>query len=474
MLDLELGSAESSLGVPRASRYPSGFRLWRPLAVALSFVAVGAVASLVASQLGAFETSGLLVAAILFSASVLLGLRAPNALVGLYLFALAASPTVQLSGISVSAADPIGVGALVVTAIQARRRSANRAGIAAIGWVTLMLVSLIPPLLATNYYASQNLLRVLRMATVLVPVFLAGTISLPFAVVSRITLIGVTLGLISGLAQVYLGLNTAAADQYIYLPGGTIHRAAGIYGESSTFGDMGAICFLVAVLTLLYSGANRDRMLAIIAAPVGLLALVLGYSRSSLVFCLVGLGVVILMASGHRGRFTIPLALVAICGALTYLIEPRLIEAFMAQRLGLLSSSGLSAPVDLTSGRLTTWALVVSRFFDQPALWPLGIGYKMLALDPTNLIRYGPADNNYITVLVETGVIGFAAFMFWLSRFTEAVWLLVPSPLRTMCLALLAGVVVEALTADSFTYYRVIGILVLAYVSAAEKRRATS
>jgi len=254
--------------------------------------------------------------------------------------------------------------------------------------------------------------------------------------------------------------------QFVWLDSGVYRRAQGFFYEASTLGNFCAffLIFAAVCFTRPRAAIPVSRAGLAVGSPVLLAALVLSYSRASMLNVAVACAVLLWR---YRRRIRPPklaaLAGVAMAGALlTWKIFPAFALAYWL-RLSASAQYLFSATEGVLSGRLASWQTLVTWIGQHPwrALW--GIGYKTLPYSDylgTPLV----ADNMYLSLLVETGILGLAALL-WLnitilraglkaSREADAA--------RSLCgawmLCFWSGEIVQMLSGDLLTYWRVLPV----------------
>jgi O-antigen ligase len=187
-------------------------------------------------------------------------------------------------------------------------------------------------------------------------------------------------------------------------------------------------------------------------------ALLTSFTRGAILLFIVGLSVAFVTSSELRVREVLRgLAAVATAIVVLALIAIRLagIEFLTAFQVSFLDRIRvlyqLAANVDLaTSYRVSNWQQVIGLWRDNPIT---GLGYKSLYLT-----RHIPPDNNFLSVLVEQGILGLTAFLGLLAALLRATWRLSRvRPLAsygTMLLALWCGQIAQMMTADVLTFWR--------------------
>jgi len=245
--------------------------------------------------------------------------------------------------------------------------------------------------------------------------------------------------------------------QFVWLDTGVYRRAQGLFYEASTLGNF-CVFFLVMIAAAL-SRPRRESPVArkwLAAGAAALLAaLVLSYSRASLVSLAVALSV---LAWQNRRRISmLRVAVVAAAGALlTWLIFPVFVELYW-MRLSASAQFFFSATEGILSGRVASWRTLVDWVSANPWQALTGIGYKTL---PYTSYLGAPivADNMYLSLLVETGVAGLAALIWLNVAIVRALLRARDSLFRTWMLCFWAGQMVQMASGDLLTYWRVLPV----------------
>ncbi|HLY16863.1 MAG TPA: O-antigen ligase family protein [Bryobacteraceae bacterium] len=254
-------------------------------------------------------------------------------------------------------------------------------------------------------------------------------------------------------------------QQYIWLRSGVYRRAQGLFYEASTLGNF-CVFFLVMIAAALFARRQEApiaRLWLWLGGAVFAAALVLSYSRGSLLNALVALAVLIWL---HRSRMRWGrLVLVAAGFAVAALLVLRaLLPAFTFAYLMRVSASVqyvFSETEGLLSGRVASWRAVLEFLAQHPWHALFGIGYKTLPYTDylgAKIIT----DNMYLSLLAETGIAGLAALI-WLSveilRSARRAAGSTDARRRffgSWILAFWAGQVVQMFTGDLLTYWRVL------------------
>ncbi len=200
--------------------------------------------------------------------------------------------------------------------------------------------------------------------------------------------------------------------QFVWLDEIVIRRAQGLFYEASTLGNFCAF-FLVMILAAFACGRKiRPCRLWELSAGgfVLLLALVLSYSRGSLLnlFC-AGVAMLYVRRIISR-RWLLPLIFcIGAAAASIYFFSPSFGHSYWLRLQGSVLDL-YSAPANVLSGRLANWSALRDFVLQNPWQIFLGVGYKTLPYSE-HAGRFIIADNTYLDLLVETGVIGLGLFL---------------------------------------------------------------
>jgi hypothetical protein len=246
--------------------------------------------------------------------------------------------------------------------------------------------------------------------------------------------------------------------QFVWLDSGVYRRAQGLFYEASTLGNFCA--FFLVMIAVAFTRPRHESPLSRKALAAGgvvfFAALVLSYSRASLVN--VGVGLAVLIWCNRRRIRLGRVALLAAAGALlTWWIFPSFAQMYWV-RLSFSAEFLFTRTEGILSGRVASWQTLAGWIAAHPWQAIFGIGYKTLPY--TNYLGSPVvADNMYLSLLVETGVAGVAALI-WLNvailraaarnsgRSFFAMWML----------CFWAGQTVQMASGDLLTYWRVLPV----------------
>lgn len=202
------------------------------------------------------------------------------------------------------------------------------------------------------------------------------------------------------------------APQFVRLQHTVVRRAQGVFYEASMLGNFCAF-FLVMILVASFPPGGRrvwPRFVLIPGALVFSAALIFSYSRASLVAVLVAGCVFVYLRGLNIGRFVV--AACACLGAATAIVSVALpaLSANYWSRMALSVKYLWSWPNAVLSGRMTHWKALVDFLVQHPWHMLFGIGYKTIPY--TDYIgAHLVADNTYLSLLVETGIVGLSVFV---------------------------------------------------------------
>jgi hypothetical protein len=245
--------------------------------------------------------------------------------------------------------------------------------------------------------------------------------------------------------------------QFVWLDSGVYRRAQGLFYEASTLGNF--CVFFLVMIAAVFSRPREEspvsRKWLVLGAAVLLAALVLSYSRASLLNLGVAL-VVLVWRNRRRVRVSRVAMLAAGGGLLTWLVFPAFVEVYWL-RLSSTAEFFFTATEGVLSGRVASWRTLVDWAAAHPWQALTGIGYKTL---PYTDYLGAPvvADNQYLGLLVETGVAGLAALVWLNVAILRAALRARDSLYSTWILCFWAGQVVQMVSGDLLTYWRVLPV----------------
>jgi O-antigen ligase len=207
--------------------------------------------------------------------------------------------------------------------------------------------------------------------------------------------------------------------QFIWLDSGVYRRAQGLFYDASALGNFS--CFFLVMCAVAVAD-RRPRASAAVPLWAGLAgaalataALFLSFSRAPVLAAVIACGALGFL---ERRRWWRPRAAVAwatfgfalaTAAAVFAVALPEFALGYW-DRWETSWDRVFAAPDQVLSGRLNTWSTVLEMIQTHPLQTALGIGYKTLPYTE----HFGKpviADNMYLSMLVETGVLGLLALI---------------------------------------------------------------
>jgi len=151
-------------------------------------------------------------------------------------------------------------------------------------------------------------------------------------------------------------------------------------------------------------------------------------------------------------------AALVVVAALIFAAMPSEVASTYIARLGFAGGAGVT-PERFFSGRLETWETIATFAADHPWQMLAGIGYKTLPYTQ-HLGKPVIADNMYLSMLVETGVLGLAALLALNLAILAAAYRAARrgSFFGTWMLCFWAGEVFQMMLGDVLTFWRVLPV----------------
>jgi len=266
--------------------------------------------------------------------------------------------------------------------------------------------------------------------------------------------------------------------QFVWLESGVFRRAQGIFYEASTLGNICAFFLVMIAVALFRPRVTRHFSLAALLAGGTALAaaLVLSYSRASLLNVAVALAVLVFF---HRDRIRCrSVALYAViagvvAAGILRMAFPAFTNAYW-QRVAASFTFFSESPNMVLSGRLQSWEVLAQFLISNPWHALLGVGYKTLPYSDF-IGTKAVGDNTYLTLLAETGLVGLAALLALNVAILRSAYRAARSSddLGSFCglwmLCFWSGQVVQMFSADLLTYWRILPVYFFVLALAARR-----
>ena len=255
--------------------------------------------------------------------------------------------------------------------------------------------------------------------------------------------------------------------QFVWLDSGVFRRAQGVFYEASTLGNFCAF-FLVMIAVAISSDKSLrpvSRVSMFAGGAVLSAALVFSYSRGSLINVVISIAALLYLKRDHLNIRRLAAASLFIFTAavvLVFVVFPSFAQSYWT-RLWLSFENFFSATNGILSGRLDSWRLLAAFLAENPWHALAGIGYKTLPY--SGFVGRGVvADNMYLSLLVETGIVGLAVFLAFNLAVLRASWRAARAPdprtsfFGSWIFCFWIGEMVQMLSGDLFTYWRVLPV----------------
>lgn len=258
--------------------------------------------------------------------------------------------------------------------------------------------------------------------------------------------------------------------QFIWLDTGIYRRAQGLFYEASTLGNFCAFFLLMTVIALVRRTGSRMALLA--GGVILATALMFSYSRSSVANLVVALAA---LAVIERARPAVRWMAVWIAAALAAFVVV-LFQAFpsYAELYWVRLWKSFSTNESVLSGRAESWRTLLEFLREHPWHAIFGVGYKTLPYSDF-IGRPVVADNMYLSILIETGLVGLAAMLLLNLAILRAGYIAARrgdeehSFYGTWIFCFWSGQVVQMLSVDLLTFWRVLPVYLWVLAMAVRK-----
>jgi O-antigen ligase len=264
--------------------------------------------------------------------------------------------------------------------------------------------------------------------------------------------------------------------QFVWLAEGVFRRAQGVFYEASTLGNLCVFFLVMVVVSMFHTGgrAVAPRPVLLLGGIVFSAALVLTYSRASILSLIVALAAFAHIRGARLWKTAVLVLGCLVPAALAlHFALPAISESYWGRLTASFQYIG-SSPDGVLSGRLTNWTMLIGFLTREPWHGLFGIGYKTL---PYTDFAGHPviADNTYLSLLVETGIVGLAVFVFLNAAILRTAWRAATSPrghasfFGTWIFCFWVGQVFQMLSGDLITYWRVLPVYLWVLATAARE-----
>jgi O-antigen ligase len=253
--------------------------------------------------------------------------------------------------------------------------------------------------------------------------------------------------------------------QFVWLDTGVYRRAQGLFYEASTLGNFCSFFLVMIAVALFRPGEQRplSRIWLLAGGVILSAALIFSYSRASLLNLAVSICMLAYVRRVRLKRVAIALLFSFCAGAMVvYSVFPSFALSYWLRLSGSLQYFW-SSPEGVLSGRVASWRMLLGFLADHPWYSIFGVGYKTLPYSDF-LGRTIIADNMYLSLLVETGLVGLGAFLVLNFAILRTGWRASRSAsstavfFGTWILCFWTGQLLQMLSGDLMTYWRVLPV----------------
>jgi O-antigen ligase len=375
----------------------------------------------------------------------------------LYVLAVALLPQLSFGGMAVQTGDMLfGVGVLLlfrrIRLIQGRVLLG-----ACFGFIAAVIVSVLGIYRFSPTMGSLSAMNSLRIIEVVFPVFLLSTYrKLEYVKLAKCFLIFAVISCLLGVIQFLVQFQVD--PKTVWIGSKKFYRAASIFQEANSFGHFSAAVSIVLSILLfekrsLGGMVKPNRWLIAIGLLISVMAFLLSFSRAAIILYLVG--IVFYSLITKRGAIIMKLVGLLAAPVVGLAAFAPQIYALLANRITMTLDGMFTNFDSISGGRVDSWAMAMNLIKDNLYV---GVGYKNTALYFLSYYgEYRAGDNNYLTILLELGVIGFTAFLLmtlvligWLLQKKEGI-----GPTLQYCiLSVWVATLVQMFVLDSFTFWR--------------------
>jgi O-antigen ligase len=247
-----------------------------------------------------------------------------------------------------------------------------------------------------------------------------------------------------------------------------------LFYEASTLANFCAFFLVMIAVALVRRVANRLLLLA--AGAVFAAALIFSFSRAAVLGVGVALITLVLL---ERSRFPLRRLVLTIAGtlaaalAIVYEVLPAFAGAYW-HRISDSATNFFSSADRLLAGRVESWQTLAGFLAENPWHALFGVGYKTLPYSDF-IGRAVVSDNMYLSILVETGIVGLGTLLVLNFAILRAGYTAARSgdPARsfygTWIFCFWTAQMVQMLSADVLTFWRVMPLYLWVLAMAARQ-----
>lgn len=293
--------------------------------------------------------------------------------------------------------------------------------------------------IAMSYYISKKLFNIKDIRYILKIIIISGIITSILAIILFFT------------QNEYF-----KAEQTVAIGSDVLYRAGGIYKEATTFANMMSINIIISLIIILKKEFYLTKY-CYLNFFLSLVGLVISFTRISFISIFICIALIITMNNKKINIRKIIIVMLIFIVIFGFLKDNIYINTYLYQRIYTIFTINSENINGVSSGRIDIWFNTVNSFFRDPSLLIFGSGYKIENFQSGFL---GLADNNFISSLTQTGILGFISFISLnLIIIFKCLKDKIPSnnkyeTIRSIVLFLWINNIIYMFTSDVFTFYR--------------------
>lgn len=367
----------------------------------------------------------------------------------------------------VGAADLLTPVGFLVLILLRRVASIQVSHIALAGFMLAALASLL--MIDEKRIAVDCAIRWARLASIIITFYFGLFMPISHRQLKRVMLgysIGGLLAVLAGVLLYKLQIEIHSGQQRLWTDGGYQIRAGGLLGNTGAFGHQTATWCVTSVAALCFLSNSRFRpILAGLVLALSAYTIYIASSRAAMLHLFTGIATVTIImrtTTFHRRQLlaygilgVLALVLVFCCAKVIGPPELGSSEGLTANLARFVPGLGGTSLDEFSSNRAENWPEFIAMMSDH---WLLGTGYKT----GVRMHEESP-DNSYLSVMLETGVVGFFCMAMFVTSILYRLLVLYRCGDRfaAVMLAVCVGQLTHCLTSDVYTFWLTMPVVYL-------------